>query len=217
MTQHMRYLLLLCGPLLFIACQRQLFREKWLKEKAPEHFSVLFETSRGNFEVDFTRQWSPLAVDRLYVQIQHGYYDHTLFYRVRPAYVAQFGGHDSLKQKRWNAVKIPDEPVLQANERGTISFARSGKESRDNDLFINLRNNSPRLDTLVVQGVTGYPVLGKVTKGMDVVDSLYAGYGDRVFEHYEMLMKNKQAFVERYPRLDSIKKLQFIRLTARQF
>lgn len=207
----MRYLILVCVLLLTISCQRPPFREKWLREKAPEHFSVLFETSRGNFEADFTRQWSPFAVDRLYAQVKHGYYDHTLFYRVRPGYVAQFGGHDSLKQYRWNAVKIPDEPVLQANERGAISFARSGKESRDNDLFINLRNNAPRLDTLVTQGVKGYPVLGRVSKGMDVVDSLYSGYGDRVFEQYGLLMRNKQAFVDRYPRLDSIKRVRLIR------
>lgn len=207
----MRFLILLVALLLFVACQRPLFREKWLKEKAPEHFSVLFETSRGNFEADFTREWSPLAVDRLYAQIKHRYYDHTLFYRVRPDYVAQFGGDDSLKQAKWNLVKIPDEPVLQANQRGTISFARSGKESRDNDLFINLRNNSPRLDTLTVLGVKGYPVLGKVTRGMEVVDSLYSGYGDKVFTHYELLFRNKQAFMEQYPLLDAIKRVHLIR------
>lgn len=208
----MRYQILVCAFLLLAtACQRPPFREKWLKEKAPEHFSVLLETSRGNFEADFTRQWSPLAVDRLYAQVKHRYYDHTLFYRIRPNYVAQFGGDDSLKQAKWNSVKIPDEPVLQPNQRGAISFARSGKESRGNDLFINLRNNSPRLDTLTVLGVKGYPVLGKVTSGMDVVDSLYAGYGDNVFAHYELLLRNKQAFLEQYPRLDIIKRIRLIR------
>lgn len=207
----MRYLILLYVLLSTIACQRPLFREKWLREKAPEHFSVLFETSRGNFEADFTRQWSPLAVDRLYVQIKHRYYDRSLFYRIRPGYVAQFGGDDSLKQVKWNSVKIPDEPVLQPNERGTISFARSGKESRDNDLFINLRNNSPRLDTLTVLGVKGYPVLGKVTRGMEVVDSLYPGYGDNVFAHYELLLRNRQAFLEQYPRLDAVKRVRLVK------
>lgn len=207
----MRYLLLLCVLLLAIACQRPLFREKWLKEKAPEHFSVLFETSRGHFEADFTRQWSPLAVDRLYAQIKHGFYDHTLFYRVRPNYVVQFGGDDSLKLQKWNTVKLPDEPVLQPNVRGAISFARSGKDSRDNDLFINLQNNSPRLDTILSQGVKGFPVLGKVTSGMEVVDSLYNGYGDRVFAHYGLLMRDRKAFLEKYPRLDSLQKLQLIK------
>jgi peptidyl-prolyl cis-trans isomerase A (cyclophilin A) len=207
----MRYLLLFCIFLLAIACQRPLFREKWLKEKAPEHFSALFETSRGNFEADFTRQWSPLAVDRLYAQIKHRFYDNTLFYRVSPNYVVQFGADDSLKIQKWNTVKLPDEPVLQPNERGAISFARGGKDSRDNDLFINLQNNSPRLDTLVSQGVKGYPVLGKVTRGMEVVDSLYKGYGDRVFADYGLLNSDRKAFLKKYPRLDSIQKLRLIR------
>lgn len=207
----MRYLIFLYLVLLTLACQRPLFRKKWLKEKAPEHFSVVFETSRGNFEADFTRQWSPLAVDRLYAQIKHRFYDHTLFYRVRPNYVAQFGGDDTLKIRKWNTVILPDEPVLQPNIRGAISFARSGKDSRDNDLFINLQNNSPRLDTLVAQGVKGYPVLGNVTRGMEVVDGLYNGYGDRVFAHYGLLMSDKKAFLEKYPRLDSLQRIRLIR------
>jgi len=195
----------------FAACQRQVFKEKWIREKAPEQFNVLFETSRGNFEAGFTRQWSPLAVDRLYAQVKHGYYDHTLFYRIRPNYVAQFGGDDSVKIKKWSMVKVPDEPVLQPNERGAISFARSGKESRDNDLFINLINNSPRLDTVVANGVKGYPVMGKVIRGMEVVDSLYSGYGDAVFAHYDLLRRDKKAFLKKYPRIDSLRKIQLIR------
>ena len=67
------------------------------------------------------------------------------------------------------------------------------------------------MDTLVSQGVKGYPVLGKVTKGMDVVDSLYNGYGDRVFAHYGLLMNDKKAFLEKYPRLDSLQKIRLIK------
>ena len=117
-------LLLVC---ILAACQRPIFKESWLKETAPEKFSARFETSRGNFEADFVREWSPLAVDRLYSQIKHHAYDHTLFYRVRPNYVAQFGMDDSLKTNQWDKNKIPDEPVLQPNERGTISLPEAEK------------------------------------------------------------------------------------------
>lgn len=193
--------------ILLTACSKPVFKTKWIKQKAPDHFSAVFETSRGFFTADFDRAASPLAVDRLYAQFKHGYYDHSLFYRVKPAFVVQFGGDDSVKQSLWNKIKIPDEPVRKPNIRGAISFARSGKDSRDNDLFINLQNNSPFLDTITSSGVKGFPAFGLVTNGMDVVDSLYNGYGDTVFSMYDTLFRNKAAFLLRYPKLDSLIKV----------
>ena len=202
--------LFLCAIML-LSCSRAVFKEKWINQKAPEQFSVLFETSRGNFEAEFTREWSPLAVDRVYAQFKHGFYNDILFYRVRPKYVAQFGADDSVKAKLWSKYRVPDEPVLKPNQRGVISFARSGKETRSHDLFINLQNNSPRLDTLMASGVKGYPPMGIVTHGMEVVDSLYTGYGDTVFKKYDTLLRNKKAFLESFPKLDVLKKARLIK------
>lgn len=202
--------LFLC-VILLLSCNRALFKERWINQKAPEHFSVLFETSRGNFEAEFTREWSPLAVDRVYAQFKHGFYNDILFYRVRSKYVAQFGADDSVKTKLWSQYKVPDEPVLKPNQRGVISFARSGKETRSHDLFINLQNNSPRLDTLMSSGVKGYPPMGIVTQGMEVVDSLYSGYGDTVFKKYDTLLTHKKAFLESFPKLDILKKANLLK------
>jgi peptidyl-prolyl cis-trans isomerase A (cyclophilin A) len=205
----MRYLSCFLLLLIIASCHRAAFKEKWLKEKAPEHFTAGFETSKGYFEAEFTREWSPLAVDRLYAQIKHGFYDQTLFYRVNPKY-AQFGVDDSVKRKNWNKEIIPDEPVLKNNERATISFARSGKDSRNSTLFVNLTNNSPRLDTLIAAGVKGYPGVGIITQGMNVVDSLYNGYGDTVFKKYDELLNNKSLFLQSFPKLDSIQRVFLI-------
>jgi cyclophilin family peptidyl-prolyl cis-trans isomerase len=206
----MKYLFILLSTILLISCHRAVFKENWIKEKAPEHFSVSFETSKGFFEAEFTREWSPLAVDRVFAQFKHGFYDNILFYRVKPNYVAQFGVDDSVKRKAWDPYKISDEPVKAVNDRGTISFARAGKDSRDHDLFINLQNNSPRLDTISFYSVKGFPVIGRVTKGMDVVDSLYAGYGDAVFTKYDTLLHDRNAFLKNYPKLDKLKKVRLI-------
>ena len=201
-------LFLLC---ILFSCSKPVFTESWVKQKAPEKFSARFETSKGNFDADFVREYSPFAVDRLFTQIKHHAYDHTLFYRVRPGYVAQFGISDSASIKNWEKYKVPDEPVIKPNERGAISFARSGKESRDVNLFINLKNNSPRLDTLEASGVKGYPVVGLVNSGMEVVDSLYSGYSDNVFAEFQTMIKNKHAFLQKFPKLDSIKRVYLIR------
>ena len=43
-----------------------------LKEKAPEKFSVKFETSKGDFVIDVTRAWSPNGADRFYNLAKNG-------------------------------------------------------------------------------------------------------------------------------------------------
>ncbi len=196
---------------MMVSCHKPIFNESWVKKTAPKQFTARFETSRGNFEADFVREYSPLAVDRFYSQIKHHAYDHTLFYRVRPNYVAQFGISDSTSIKNWNKYKVPDEPVLKPNERGAISFARSGKDSRDVNLFVNISNKSPRLDTLVAGGVRGYPAIGKVSSGMNVIDSLYNGYSDAVFAEFQTMLHNRAAFLQKFPKLDSINRVYLIR------
>lgn len=210
----MRYFVYLFLVCFITGCHRAVFKERWIRQKAPDTFVAMFETSKGNVEVKFVREWSPLAVDRIYAQIKHGYYDHTLFYRVPPKFVAQFGADDSVRTKRWGKYKIPDEPVLKTNERGTISFARDGKDTRGSDVFFNLRNNA-RLDTINFNSVKGFPVMGSVTHGMEVLDSLYSGYGDKVFSKYDTLFINKAVFLHAFPKLDSLKKAVLIRHTAK--
>lgn len=197
--------------ILLSACHKPVFKERWIKQKAPEQFVARINSSKGNIDVEFIRKWSPLAVDRLYAQIKHHYYDHTLFYRVRPKYVAQFGGDDSLKMTAWGRFVVVDEPVVTANDRGIVSFARDGKNSRGNDIFINLKNNSPRLDTVNASGVKGYPPVGKVIRGMEIVDTLYNGYGDKIFDKYNELLHRKNEFQTSYPRLDSIQTIRLVK------
>jgi hypothetical protein len=52
-----------------------------------------------------------------------------------------------------------------------VSFAQYDRNDRATDVFVNLRDN-PDLDTL------GFAPIGRVAAGMEVVDSLYGGYGD---------------------------------------
>ena len=110
----------------------------------------------------------------------------------------------------WNRYKIPDEPVLQGNDKGTLSFARGGKESRGTDLFINLGDNN-RLDTLDYNGVKGFPTFGKVTTGMKVLEALYDGYADTTMSHLEMMYKDVNAFIKKYPKLDTIYRVELIK------
>ena len=191
-------------------CSNPVFKSSWATKRSPENFTARFETSKGDFDLLITREYSPLAVDRFYQLLKHHYFNNTLFYRVIPNFVAQFAVSDTSVRKNWRAFPVPDEKVVSNNTRGTISFARDGKDDRGLALFINLKDN-PKLDTQTVKAVIGYPPLGKVIRGMDVVDSLYSGYGNNTLKQERNLYRNRSAFLDSFPKLDSIKKAYLLK------
>ncbi|MBD3581536.1 peptidylprolyl isomerase [Flavobacterium selenitireducens] len=201
----MKNILLFVFALSIFGCAKPAFDPEWTQEQAPETFSARFETTKGNFDLEITRRNSPKAVDRLYQLIRHGYFDNSVFYRVVPHYIAQFGNSDQAIMGQWRSVKVPDEPVILSNKKGTITFARFGNETRDLELFINLNDNT-ELDTVVVEGIKGYPALGTVSAGMDVVKKLYSGHGENTMAKADNLYLDRNAFLRSFPNLDLIKK-----------
>ena len=206
----MKYILICLAALCTICCSKATFNPEWTKQTAPSTFKARFETSQGNFDMEITRAWSPQAADRLHQLLTHHFYDNQYFYRVVPNFVVQFGNIDTTITKKWDNFRVPDEPVLKSNLKGYVSFARAGKETRGNDLFINLKDNA-RLDTVTAQGIKGYPVLGYVTQGMDVVEKLYSGYGNKTLDVYDSLSANRAQYIKLFPKLDSIKKAYILK------
>jgi peptidyl-prolyl cis-trans isomerase A (cyclophilin A) len=141
--------------------------------KAPDTFKAKFDTSKGEFTVEVTRAWSPNGADRFYNLVKNGFYNDCRFFRVVENFMVQFGINGTPKVSiAWYNAKIKDDPVVQSNKRGYITFAKSSNpDSRTTQVFINFKDNA-FLDQ------SGFSPFGKVTKGMDVVDSLYNGYGD---------------------------------------
>lgn len=195
---------------LCIGCSPAIFKSKWTKEIAPETYITRFETTKGIFDIEVKREWSPKAADRFYQLIKHEHFQKGVFYRVIPEFVAQFGSSNSLSNKAWNKFKVPDEKVILGNSVGTLSFARGGKKSRTTDLFINLGDNS-RLDTLNYNKVKGFPAFGKVIKGMQVVMEIYSGYENTPAEKIDQLYLDNDSFLEEFPKLDIIQKVYIIK------
>ena len=202
---------LLCTVLL--SCSQKLFKEKWTTKEAPEIFRARFETTQGNFDIEAHRNWSPKAVDRLYQLIDTEFYTNIALYRVVPNFVAQFGIHnDSVLNNSWKKFKVPDEITREKNFEGAIAFARGGKETRSTQLFINLKSNSPRLDTLSYSGVSGFPVIAKVTAGIDVVHSFYKGYAEKPGRRQDSIQKYGNRYLKKnYPKLDYIKRAYILK------
>ncbi len=180
-----------------------------ISETAPATFKAKFETSKGDFVIEVTREWSPAGADRFYTLVKHGFYDETRFFRVLKGFVVQWGMHgDPAVTKAWRAVPINDEPVKQGNSKGFITYAKGGPNSRTTQVFINLQDNS-RLDGM------GFSSFGQVVEGMDVVKALYGGYGEgaprgRGPSQGQISEKGNDYLIGNFPKLDYIKKATIV-------
>src|SRR5580700_3345907 len=100
-------------------------------EKAPDHFKVRFDTSKGNILIQVERDWSPIGADRFYTLVKTGYLNGDRFFRVVPQFIIQFGlSPDPKLTERWRQANLKDDPVNQNNTRGTITFATAGPGTR---------------------------------------------------------------------------------------
>lgn len=172
-------------------------------EKAPDVFKVRFQTTKGDFVVEARREWSPGGADRFYNLVKIGFYDGVKFFRVIDGFMAQFGIHGSPEvMKAWRDASFADDPVVQSNKRGFISFAMAGKNSRTTQMFINLVDNA-RLDKM------GFAAFAQVVDGMNVVDSLYKGYGEgapqgRGPDQGRLQMQGNAYLEKSFPELDGV-------------
>ncbi len=151
--------------------QNPLLFARQFNETAPDIFQARLETSAGVFVIEVHRDWAPLGADRFYNLVRRGWYDGVRFHRVLQDFTAGWGIHDDpYVNFVWQKETLLDDPVTQSNTRGRVSFARSGANSRTTHVFVNHKDNSSLDDR--------FAPFGEVVEGMDVVDGLYAGYGD---------------------------------------
>lgn len=172
--------------------------------RAPEVFRVRFETTRGDFVVEVHRGWAPIGADRFYDLVRQRFFDGQRFFRVRAGAFAQFGiPGDPRLARAWRNATLPDDPVRASNERGTLAYAFTKPGTRATQIFINLRDNKD-------YDAQGFAPFGRVISGMEVVDSLYSGYGETSgggmrAGHQDALFDEGNAWLDRnFPKLDSI-------------
>ncbi len=116
-------------------------------ERAPATFRANFDTTKGQFVIQVTRDWAPIGADRFYNLVKGGYYNEVRFFRVISGFMAQFGMHGTpAVQQAWQGQRLRDDPVRMGSTRGRVVFAHGGPNSRTTQVFINYRDNSASLD-----------------------------------------------------------------------
>jgi peptidyl-prolyl cis-trans isomerase A (cyclophilin A) len=171
-----------------------------LTEKAPATYKAKFDTSKGAFVVEVHKEWAPLGADRFFNLVKNGFYDDGRLFRVIPGFMVQFGiNGNAAVQSKWLNANLKDDPVKQSNKRGFVTFATAGPNTRTTQVFVNYANNA-RLDR------DGFAPFGEVVSGMDVLDNLYSGYGEKPNAGNAYLMKGNAYVSSNFPKLDFIKK-----------
>ena len=144
---------------------------RFWRKHAPAVYKVAVQSTQGAFVLEVRRDWAPIGADRFYNLVRAGFYDDSRFYRVTARF-AQFGiAGDPAIAGVWRSVEIADDPVRQSNTRGRFAFAMTGPNARTTQIYICKTDMS-------AQDKDGFAPLGTVVEGMDVVDRLYAGYGE---------------------------------------
>jgi cyclophilin family peptidyl-prolyl cis-trans isomerase len=127
----------------------------------------------GTVVLETRPTWAPIGVKHFEELVADHFYDECRFFRVLPNFVVQFGINGSPQiQALWRRAVLRDDPVLQSNARGTITYATSGKNTRSTQLFINKKDNK-YLDK------EGFAPFGVVLEGMDFIDRINDEYGEK--------------------------------------
>jgi peptidyl-prolyl cis-trans isomerase A (cyclophilin A) len=172
---------------------------------APGTFRVRFETSAGEFIIEAHRSWAPHGVDRFHELVDGRFFEGCRFFRVLDGFVAQFGiSGDPVTGAAWRGRTIPDDPVVESNLRGRVTFAMAGPESRTTQLFINIADNAG-LDAM------GFAPIAEVVEGMEGVSELFAAYGEGAPRgggpDQGRIQREGEAYLAReFPRLDVIRR-----------
>lgn len=139
---------------------------------ATENPSVVMDTSKGQIVIELFPNEAPKTVANFLDYVEKDGYKNTTFHRVINGFMIQGGGFYAQ-----SGARADTRPGIEnesrnglSNTRGTISMARTNNpHSASRQFFINHKDNA----FLDAQGDKwGYAVFGKVTVGMDVVDSI---------------------------------------------
>lgn len=138
------------------------------------HPRVRLTTTKGDIVLELNAEAAPQTVDNFIKYVESGYYNGTIFHRVKSDFMIQAGGYTPDMTEKTEGLREPIRNEWNSglrHDRGTIAMARGQiPDSATSQFFINVVDNT-RLNAPQPDGA-GYAVFGKVVEGMDVVDTI---------------------------------------------
>lgn len=135
---------------------------------------VELDTSMGKIKIQLDPEKAPISTRNFLEYVKSGHYNGTIFHRVIPGFMIQGGGFtpDMAEKKTREPIRNEAGNGL-SNTRGTIAMARTrDPDSATAQFYINVVDNSTKLDRQFAADGAGYTVFGKVISGMDVADKI---------------------------------------------
>ncbi len=131
-------------------------------------YAVSMETNKGAIEIELFADAAPVTVNNFVFLAREGFYDGVTFHRVIPNFVIQ-GGDPTGTGRGGPGYRFQDEFDGNPHKHGTgyLSMANAGPGTNGSQFFIT-HSPQPHLDGR-------HTVFGKVTSGMDVVNSIKQG------------------------------------------
>lgn len=143
---------------------------------APGNPVAVISTSFGDITVELFKDRAPVSVENFLQYANEGFFDGTIFHRVKPRFMIQGGGLTP------SLVEKPTRPPIQneatnglRHTRGTLGMARKAQlRSATSQFFINVADNRMLDHTGYSPDDFGYAVFGRVLSGMEVADQIAA-------------------------------------------
>ncbi|HEY7018162.1 MAG TPA: peptidylprolyl isomerase [Gaiellaceae bacterium] len=126
--------------------------------------NVTMETNRGTVELELFDADAPRTVENFLKLAGDGFYDGVVFHRVIPDFMIQ-GGDPTGTGMGGPGYTFEDEFNDHKVERGALAMANAGPNTNGSQFFVVTAEATPWLDGK-------HTVFGRVTNGMDVVDTI---------------------------------------------
>lgn len=135
---------------------------------------IVLHTNAGDITLELDFDKAPLSAANFKQYAEDGHYNGTIFHRVIENFMIQGGGFEpGMKQKTTRATIQNEADNGLKNDTGTVAMARTMEpHSASAQFFINLTDNDFLNHSAKTSQGWGYAVFGKVTDGLDVVNTI---------------------------------------------
>jgi cyclophilin family peptidyl-prolyl cis-trans isomerase len=150
-------------------------------------YSATLDTNHGEIVIEFDPERAPQTVNNFVFLANEGFYDGVIFHRVIENFMIQ-GGDPTGTGGGGPGYRFRDEiEGPGAYTRGTVAMANAGPNTNGSQFFIVHKDAGlPH----------SYTIFGKVTEGMDAVDSIASSDTDNSDRPHHDVVINKVTIAE---------------------